>query len=175
MGQGCFLPETMRLLVRQSRGDKEVTSRRYIRGLALLLLLFVVSDWPARSEEPKAAAGDAQSETLRAVTPREAHELAQRNRNNPNFVILDVRTPEEFEGGHIEGAINMDYYDPGFQVDLGKLDKTKTYLIYCRTGNRSDTAFGFMQELRFKEVYPLEGGILAWRTAGFPVAGQKSK
>jgi rhodanese-related sulfurtransferase len=149
------------------------TGSRYITGLGLLLLLFVVNDWRVQSAETSDSAGEAQSEKLRAVTPREALELVQRNRDNPNFVILDVRTPEEFEGSHIEGAVNMDYYHPGFQVELGKLDKTKRYLVYCRTGNRSDTAFEFMKELRFKEVYPLEGGILAWGAAGFPVAGQK--
>ena len=146
-------------------------------GAALLAvsLWLVLLGGAAQSEETKAAAGDAQSETLRSISPQEMLKLVQRNRDNPNFVILDVRTPEEFESGHIEGAVNMDYYDPGFQVELGKLDKTKTYLIYCRTGNRSDTAFGFMKELQFEDVHPLEGGILAWRAAGFPVAGQKGQ
>jgi rhodanese-related sulfurtransferase len=144
-----------------------------ITGLAVLLLLFVASDRQARSRETNAERSEAQPESLRAVTPREALELVHRNKDNPNFVILDVRTPEEFESGHIEGAVNMDYYHPGFQVELGKLDRTRKYLVYCRTGNRSDTAFGFMKEAGFKEVHPLEGGILAWRAAGFPVAGEK--
>jgi rhodanese-related sulfurtransferase len=144
-------------------------------GAALLAvsLWLVILGGVARSEEPKAAAGEARSNTLEVVTPGKAHELVQRNRDNPKFVILDVRTPEEFESGHIEGAINMDYYHPGFQVELGKLDKTKTYLVYCRTGSRSHTTFGFMKELRFAEVYHFEGGILAWRAASFPVAGPK--
>ena len=146
-------------------------------GAALLAvsLWLVILGGVAQSEEPKAAASDAQSGTLRSVSPQEMLELVQRNRDNPNSVILDERTPEEFESGHIEGAVNMDYYHPGFQVDLGKLDKTKTYLVYCRTGNRSDNAFEFMKELRFVEVHPLEGGILAWRAAGFPVAGQNGQ
>ena len=127
----------------------------------------------ARSEETNPATGDAQSEMLRTVPPQEGLELVQRNKDNPSFVILDVRTPEEFESGHIEGAINIDYYHPGFQVELGKLDKTKTYLVYCRTGNRSEKAFVVMKELKMKEVYVLDGGITAWRAANFPVGGQK--
>jgi rhodanese-related sulfurtransferase len=149
------------------------TLGRYTAGLAVLLLLFVAGGWQAQSEEPKATTGEAQPEILRAVTPWEALELVQRNKGNPNFVILDVRTPEEFSGGYIEGAVNIDYYGPGFPVEIGKLDRTKTYLVYCRTGNRSENAFVLMKELQFKEVYPVEGGITAWRAAGFSVTGQK--
>jgi rhodanese-related sulfurtransferase len=150
-----------------------MTPRRYTAGLAVLLLLFVTGGWRAQSEESKATTGEAQPERLRAVTPQEALELVQRNKENPNFVILDVRTPEEFRSGYIEGAVNIDYYGPGFQVELGKLDRTKTYLLYCRTGTRTESTLALMKELQFKEVYPVEGGITAWRAAGFPVAGQK--
>jgi rhodanese-related sulfurtransferase len=146
---------------------------RYAAGFAVLLLLFAAGGWQAQSEETKAATGEAHSKRLRAVTPREALELVKRNKENPNFVIVDMRTPEELTSGYIEGAVNIDYYHPGFQVEVGKLDRTKTYLIYCRTGSRTESAFALMKELQFKEVYPLEGGITAWRAAGFPVAGQK--
>ena len=149
------------------------TLGRYGAGLAVLVVLLAGSGWRAHAEETNAPTGEAQSERLRAVTPREALELVQRNKENPNFVILDVRTPEEFRSGYIEGAVNIDYYNPGFQVELGKLDRTKTYLIYCRTGNRTESAFALMKELQFKDVYPVEGGITAWRAAGFPVTGQK--
>ena len=113
------------------------------------------------------------SETLKAVTPKEAFELIQRNKGNPNFLILDVRTPEEFAEGYIEGAINIDYYHPGFQADLNKLDKTRTYLVYFRTGNRSGQAFEFMKEQGFREVFHMDGGITVWRKEGFPVVKQK--
>jgi rhodanese-related sulfurtransferase len=148
-------------------------------GLAALAFFFVLfvgivtTGGCAHTEEAKAGSGEVLSNTLRVVSSQEAHQLVQRNQDNPNFVILDVRTPEEFESGHVEGAMNMDYYHPGFRVELGKLDRTKTYLVYCRTGNRSADAFAFMKELHFKEVYELEGGILAWRAADFPVAGQR--
>jgi rhodanese-related sulfurtransferase len=150
-----------------------MTSRRYITGLALLLLLFIISTSPAQSQETKAAAGNVQQGSLRGVTPQEAIELVQRNKKNPDFVILDVRTPEEFQSGHIEGAINVDYYNPGFEVELGKLDRAKTYLVYCRTGSRSENTFAHMKELQFRQIYDLEGGITAWRAAGFSVQGQK--
>ena len=150
-----------------------MTLRRYAGPLGVLLLLFIVSTLPAQSQETKAAAGDVQQESLRGVAPQEAIELVQRNKKNPDFVILDVRTPEEFQSGHIEGAINVDYYNPGFEVELGKLDRAKTYLVYCRRGSRSESTFALMKELQFRQIYDLEGGITAWRAAGFPVPGQK--
>jgi len=64
---------------------------------------------------------------------KDAYTLIQKNKGNPDFVILDVRTPAEFADEHIENAINLDYYSETFRDDLNKLDKTKTYLIYCRT------------------------------------------
>jgi len=149
-----------------------MTLRRYAGLLGFLLLLFIVSTSPAQSQDARVAAGDVQQESLRGVTPREAIELVQRNKKNADFVILDVRTPEEFQSGHIEGAVNVDYYNPGFEVELGKLDRAKTYLVYCRTGSRSESTSALMKELQFRQIYDLEGGITAWRAAGFSVPGQ---
>ena len=74
-------------------------------------------------------------------------------------IILDIRTLEEFRQGHIEEAINIDFYSKNFENDLDKLDKTKTYIIYCRSGNRSGTALKTMEKLKFVEVYNVIGGI----------------
>jgi len=115
-----------------------------------------------------AAESSSQTQLFEAVTPKEAHALIQKNKDNPNFIILDVRTPEEFRNGHIEGAINLDYYSKTFMDDLDRLDKTKTYLIYCRTGSRSGKTFNFMKELRFQKVYGMEGGIIRWQGEGLP-------
>jgi rhodanese-related sulfurtransferase len=147
--------------------------RRYGAGLAVLLLLIFASGWLVHSEETGVTTGEVQPWNPGAVTPREALQLMHRNKENPTFVILDVRTPEEFRSGYVEGAVNMDYYNPGFQVELGKLDRTKTYLIYCRTGSRSESTFALMKDLQFRQIYDLEGGITAWRAAGLPVAGER--
>jgi len=74
-------------------------------------------------------------------------------------VILDIRTFDEFKEGHIQNAINIDFYSDSFEKDLDKLDKTKTYIIYCRSGNRSGLALKTMEELKFMEVYNVLGGI----------------
>ena len=102
------------------------------------------------------------------ITPQEALTLIQDNQNNPDFVIIDVRTPEEFAEGYIENAINIDFYSETFRDELKQLDKNKTYLIYCRSGGRSGSALDIMAELNFREVYNISGGIIAWKTEGLP-------
>ncbi len=102
------------------------------------------------------------------VSPQGAFTLIQDSHNNPGLVILDVRTPGEFAGGHIEEAINMDYYSEDFRDRLDDLDKDKVYLIYCRSGNRSGQALSIMEELNFREVYDMRGGIVEWKEEKLP-------
>jgi len=87
--------------------------------------------------------------------------------NNKNLIIIDVRTPEEYNKGHIENAINIDYYNPNFQTELKKLDKTKEYLIHCKSGSRSGKTLNIMKNLNFKNVLNLKGGINGWITAKY--------
>jgi phage shock protein E len=83
-----------------------------------------------------------------------------------NAVILDTRTLEEFENGFIKGAINYDIFQVDFRDDILKLDRYKTYLIYCRSGGRSSDAMEFMKTNGFAVVYNLIGGVLAWAQDG---------
>lgn len=108
------------------------------------------------------------TQIIEDVTPQEAYTSIQENQDNPDFVIIDVRTPEEFTEGYIEGAINIDFYSETFADELDILDKNKTYLIYCRSDNRSGRALPLMEELNFREVYNMTGGIIAWNAEGFP-------
>ena len=118
--------------------------------------------------ETNTAKSETQIQIIENITPEEAYILIQENKDNPNFVILDVRTPEEFLGEHIENAVNLDYYSDTFRNDLNKLDKNKTYLIYCRSGSRSENALNIMKELDFREVYNMSGGIIKWNSEGLP-------
>ena len=93
--------------------------------------------------------------------------LWEENKNNTNFVLLDVRTKDEFDAGHIDGAIQLDFYSPIFAQKLNELDKNKNYLIYCRSGNRSGQTLQLMKQLGFKNVYNLQYGIKSWAQAGF--------
>jgi rhodanese-related sulfurtransferase len=83
-----------------------------------------------------------------------------------NTVLLDVRTPEEIAQGKIEGAAELDFRSPDFEAEVDKLDKNKTYLIYCRSGNRSGQTCKMMAEKGFTSLYNLDGGILAWKETG---------
>ena len=77
-----------------------------------------------------------------------------------NAVVLDVRTPEEVEQGYIPGAQNIDIYlGQEFMDELGKLDKSKNYYVYCRSGNRSGQACALMNSIGISNAYNLMGGI----------------
>jgi len=89
-----------------------------------------------------------------------------------DLVVLDVRTPEEFAQGHLEGAVMLDFYRADFAVELDKLDKDVPYLLYCRSGNRSGQTATIMSQLGFSDVADVDGGVVAWGEAGHPlVAG----
>jgi rhodanese-related sulfurtransferase len=118
--------------------------------------------------ETNTAQSETQIQIIENITPEEAYILIQENKDNPNFVILDVRTPEEFLGEYIENAVNLDYYSDTFRNDLDKLDKNKTYLIYCRSGRRSENALNIMKELDFREGYNMLGGIIKWKSEELP-------
>ncbi len=85
------------------------------------------------------------------------------------LVILDVRTPEEFAEARIEGATLLDFYRPDFAERLAELDRDVPYVLYCRSGSRSDQAFTMMRDLGFTSVQDVDGGIVAWMGAGLPV------
>ena len=78
-------------------------------------------------------------------------------------VIIDVRTDDEFSTGYIGGAVNIDFYMGNeFISEIDKLDKSKSYFIYCKSGARSGQTCELMKQKGFKKVYNLEGGILGW-------------
>jgi len=81
-------------------------------------------------------------------------------------IIIDVRTPAEYEAGHIKGSQNIDSSSPTFRQDIDTLDKTKQYSVYCRSGNRSGQALKLMESLGFEDVIDLGGGIIAWGQVG---------
>jgi len=102
------------------------------------------------------------------LNPGDAQALIRENSGNPDFVVLDVRTPGEFARGHLEGALLIDYHSPEFRDRMAGLDRTKSYLVYCRTGSRSSRTVRIMNELGFQHIYHLEGGILRWLEEGLP-------
>lgn len=89
--------------------------------------------------------------------------------DNDEIQLIDVRTPEEFQSGHIVNANNINIYDSNFENEISKLDKEKPVLVYCRSGGRSSTASNRLKDLGYKFVYDLEGGITSWNDNNYEV------
>ena len=85
-----------------------------------------------------------------------------------SVVILDVRTPQEFLGGHIKNAVNIDVKADSFKDEaLRQLsDKNQTVAVYCRSGRRSVTAANILSSAGYKNIVNLKGGILSWQSEG---------
>lgn len=85
----------------------------------------------------------------------------------PDAIILDIRTDQEYHDGSLPGSKNIDFYQTElFKKELEKLDKSAKYLIFCRSGNRSAKAIELMKSLGFTNVAELDGGIISWQNAG---------
>ncbi len=82
--------------------------------------------------------------------------------------LVDVRTPEEWSYGQIEGAEKIDFYDPEFLTKLEEFDKDKPLVLYCAAGGRSAQAASKLQNTGFKKIYNLSGGFRGWSAAGLP-------
>jgi len=119
-------------------------------GVVLWVLFISLScnTKPPLNEQEKSA--------IHVVKPTEFKEKSK------NQVIIDIRTPQEFSQGHIEGAININYFDHSFMEQIGKYDKSKPIFLYCRSGNRTSSAAAKIAKLGFEEVYDLQGGIMSW-------------
>lgn len=147
--------------------------RLSILQAAVILCLFLPA-YTSFSEQdkarPKNGSGVIESPGVtRGISAADAALLIEENKKNPDFVILDVRTPGEYSEGHIENALNVDVMSESFTEKAGEMDKGITYLIHCRSGKRSAKAAALMEQLGFADIYDIEGGILAWEKEGLPI------
>lgn len=134
----------------------------FMAGLAAVACVFLFRPSVLRAQ---GAAGEYPS-----LSPAEAREVLGKRSGDPDFVLLDVRTQKEFDAERIAGAVIVDYNSPSFRDKIAKLDRSKSYLVYCRTGNRTNGAVKVMRELGFRNVSVFPGGITKWKEAGFPTA-----
>ena len=79
-----------------------------------------------------------------------------------DYILVDVRTAEEYESGHIQDAVNFDFYSESFQNDILNLDKSSSIILYCRTQNRSTKTANYLKENGYKQITVLVGGITSW-------------
>jgi len=87
---------------------------------------------------------------------------------NTDLVVLDVRTKNEFNAGHIKGALNIDISQQSAVNELNKLDKDAKYIVHCHTSARSNTTVDFMLKNGFKNIYQMMDGYFGWNIKGFP-------
>lgn len=99
------------------------------------------------------------------VQAAEAARLVEENK----VTVLDIRTPAEYQGGHIKGAKNIDFNAKDFESQIQVLDKSKPYLVRCQGGGRSSRSLKLFQKLGFEKIYHLDGGISSWEDAGKPL------
>ncbi len=99
------------------------------------------------------------------ISPKDLNQIF--NQQLSENIILDVRTKEECSESKIPGSLNIDYYSENFKDNLDKLNKNLNYYIYCRSGNRSGKTVMILREKGFKNVFNLEGGILAWKKENY--------
>lgn len=110
----------------------------------------------------------AQGETGIKLLPAKA--FAQSLDSAAHKQVIDVRTPEEFQSGHIAAAKNINIYDADFKARLEKLNKAQPVFVYCKVGGRSAKAAKMLHDLGFTNVYDLEGGMMAWEKNKLPLA-----
>lgn len=103
--------------------------------------------------------GQSQEKKSQLLTPPE---FEARMKAMKSYTLLDVRTQEEFDNGHLESATLLDFYDSNFKKELSKLDKNKPVFVYCAVGGRSGSTATALINMGFKEVYDLKGGIKHW-------------
>lgn len=108
--------------------------------------------------EAQPATNNVSQTTLKVVNPDEFKELLQKEDRQ----LVDVRTADEFAGGKIDDAVNIDFYSSDFSERFSDFDKDKPIMVYCAAGGRSAKASAVLKELGFKEIYDLSGGYNGW-------------
>lgn len=125
----------------------------------ILVLIAIASINVSNAQSKDAVITNLSSERFKAIIA-----------NDKGGTIIDLRTTEELEKkGYIKGAVQLDYLAVGSEKQIDKLDKNKTYYIYCAGGGRSSEAATYMEKNGFKRVYTLEKGLSEWLQKGFPV------
>lgn len=113
------------------------------------------------------ACSEAEASGVRVINP-DAARATLFDDPPENLVVLDVRTPSEYDAGRLPEAQLLDFYRADFADRLAELDRDVPYLLYCRSGNRSAETRALMQDLGFADVRDIEGGFNAWYDAGHP-------
>jgi rhodanese-related sulfurtransferase len=131
-------------------------------------MIFTLFSCAGVKEENRHPAPDGE-QRITPIEAEKAYDLFIDNKDNPSFMIIDVRTEKEFAMEHIPGATNIDYESPLFKKNIDSLDRSKIYLLYCMSSRRSDNAMQLFRDMGFREAYGIFGGLTEWIRKGYPV------
>ena len=110
------------------------------------------------------------SHILAEVELIDVHQLKQRIENPDEvLILLDVRTLEEYQSGHIKDAVNVPHDQLILNVNVLDQYRNQSIVVFCRSGRRAQLVIDTLIENKFNQIVDLEGDILAWKTSGFPV------
>lgn len=141
------------------------------RGAAALVLIGGTALGAAAcGSDTQSGGGSAASGTSASATSPLSVDAFATAAAAPGTMLIDVRTPAEYAAGHLAGAVNIDVQGSSFTTAVGELDPTKSYAVYCHSGNRSAVAVSYLLDHGFTHVAELGGGIAAWEAAGKPVS-----
>ncbi len=141
---------------------------KHFFGLSFFLITFFLF---AQNNKVSSKINENKTRIIKNISAEEMKKII----SEKQVIILDIRTLEEFKEGHINKAVNIDFYSKDFESNLDKLDKSKAYIIYCRSGNRSGIALKTMEKLKFMEVYNVLGGIGSINQIGYPLKADTLK
>jgi rhodanese-related sulfurtransferase len=131
--------------------------------IRLLLLAAALASAPFAPAPVFAAETPAAKATVKNISIDQAEkQIAQ----TKDVVVLDIRAPKEIANGRVEGSKAVNFYDADFKAQIARLDKSKTYVVFCAVGGRSAKACAQMVEMGFQDVRNVEGGMKAWEKAG---------
>ncbi|GEM_PF-1103583 len=117
---------------------------------------------------PKASPSSQQAGDIISINAKEFHQLIEEQAEE--IPVIDVRTPEEYQQGHLPHAVNINIYDERFKEKVLKtVGERPAVMVYCRSGRRSLKAAEVLKEMGYQKIYNLRGGILEWTESGLPV------
>lgn len=118
--------------------------------LSLVILFWISSGCKEQTQ---------QTSTVELITVKEMDSLVQLG----TVQLIDVRTPKEYDAGHIKGAININFYDKNFGQQIEEVDKSQPIAVYCGSGVRSAKCASMMKKAGFTKIFDLDGGISEWK------------
>ena len=137
--------------------------------------IIVISNDPKRSEsilrvygtikQPKPEIAEIRNKqtSVKNIEVQDAYDLVSEYQDSDKLIILDIRTPQEYNTGFITGALNLDFHDQNFYKTIQLLDRSRLYLIYCESGIRSEEAIIMMKELGFNNLIHMSEGMDGWK------------